>query len=581
MALLGAVLVATLGGGGLLLSRAQRDAVPAKNPKLIVLPFENLGPEKERYFVDGVTDEITSRLASVGGLRVIARSSANHYRNSDQPISRIGKEVGADYALEGSARWERGSAADRVRVNARLVRISDGVQIWTESYDAVLAGIFQLQSDLAGKVVEGLHLTLLEPDRRRLAAQPTSNLQAYDYLLQGRRHMEGWVERDLRIAVQMFERAISVDSGFALAYALLSRTHAKLYWHDYDRSAARLSRAQQAAERALVLTPDLPEAHLAMGYYHYWGSLDYDRALQEFDIARKGDPNNSDLFQAIGSVERRRGRFEIAVRNLELALELDPKSVEKAEALAFTYYFTRRYEDAERVVSRAISLGPDQYQLYGLEVLVHLSWRADIARAAGVLQEAAEGVPAQELVDQLAPYFGVSFFMILDSALSPDYRRALDRISPEAFGTDSAWYFLVRASWSQHRERDAVARTYFDSARVVLLAEVAAESSNAQAHSGLGLAYAGLGLEGEAVREGELARDLVRSARDALAPLEVEENLAHIYLIVGQPDRAMDQLEALLAKPSPLSRAWLSVDPRWRSLRGNPRFERLLMRGTL
>jgi serine/threonine-protein kinase len=574
-------LVAILGVGGFLLSRVQRGPVPADTPKLIVLPFENLGPEKERYFVDGVTDEITSLLGGVSGLRVIARTSANHYRNSDKPISRIGKEVEADYALEGSARWERGSAADRVRINARLIRISDGSQLWTESYDAVLAGIFQVQSDVAEKVVQGLHVTLLEPDRRRLAVQPTSNLQAYDYLLQGKRHMEGWVERDLRIAVQMFERAISLDSGFALAHALLARTHAKLYWHDYERTPARLAKAREAAERALALAPGLPEAHLAMGYYHYWGSLDYDRALREFDIARKGEPNNSDLFQAMGSVERRRGRYESALRHQELAVELDPKSVEKAEGLAFTYYLMRRYNDAERMVNRAISLGPDQYQLYGLRILVYLSWRGDLVKAAAVLRETAEGIPVQELVDQLATYFGISFFQILDSALTPDYRRALDHISPDPFGSDSSWYFLVRASWSQHRGLHQLARSYFDSARVVLEAEVESDSMNGQAHSGLGYTYARLGMNREAVRQGQLGRDLVPFSRDAVVAVDAMETLAHIYLLVGQPDRALDQLEALLALPGPMSAAWLSVDPRWNSLRGNPRFERLVMPRTL
>jgi serine/threonine protein kinase/tetratricopeptide (TPR) repeat protein len=569
--------VAIGGGGAFLFSHLHRDPGPTDHPKLVVLPFDNLGPEQERYFVDGITEEITSRLGGVAGLRVIARTSANHYRKGDKTIPQIGRELGADYALGGSVRWDRGPGSpNRVRVNARLIRIADGSQVWGDGYNAVLAGIFQLQSEIAEKVAQGLHVTLLEPERRRLAVQPTSNLQAYDHFLQGKRHLEGWVERDLRIAVQMFERAIALDPRFAIAHASLARTHAKLYWHHYDRTKTRLAKAKEAAERALSLAPDLAESHLAMGYYYYWGSLDYDRALQEFEIARRGEPSNSDLFQAIGSVERRRGRFASAVANQEAAVELDPKSVEKAEGLAVTYYYMRRYEDAERAVDRAISLGPEQYQLYGLKVLVYLSWRGDVTRAAEVLTEASEGIPVQELVDQLLPYFGVSFFQVLDSALSPDYRRALNHMSLEPFGSDSSWYLLVRAAWSLHRGLHPLARTYFDSARVVLEAEVRADSTNAQAHSGLGLAYAGLGRKRAAVREGRLGTDLLPLSREAITAVDLIETLAQIYLMVGQPDRAIDQLEVLLATPGPISPAWLVVDPRWKSLRGNPQFERLV-----
>jgi serine/threonine-protein kinase len=549
-------------------------------PKLVVLPFDNLGPEEERYFVSGITEEITSRLGGVAGLRVIARTSANQYQKGDKTIPEIGKELRADYALVGSVRWDRDSpAAGRVRVNARLLRIPDGFQLWSEAYDAVLAGIFQVQTEIAEKVTQGLHVTLLEPDRRRLAAQPTSNLEAYDYYLRGQQHFEGWVERDLRLAVQLFERATKVDPRFAIAHAALARAHAKLYWQYYDRTPTRLAKAKVAAERALSLGPNLPEAHLAMGYYYYWGGLDYGRALQEFEIARGGDPSNSDLFLAIASVERRQGKYAKAAVNFETALELDPRSVEKAEGLGVTYYYMRRYADAERTLNRAITLGPAQYQLYGLKTLVYLSWRGDRARAAAVLREASEGIPVQELVDQLLPYFGVAFFRVLDSALGPDFHRALDHASLGPFGSDTSWYLLVRASWSHHRGRGPLAQTYFDSAKVFLEGKVRSDSTDARAHSDLGLAYAGLGRKSEAVREGELGKELMPISKEALAAVDLIESLAQIYLMVDQPDHAIAQLETLLANPGPMSPAWLSVDPRWNSLRGNPKFDRLLERG--
>jgi serine/threonine protein kinase/Tfp pilus assembly protein PilF len=573
--------VAALGAGLVFLSSdSQRAAEPPDLPKLVVLPFDNLGPEEKRYFVSGVTEEITSRLGGVAGLRVISRTSANQYQKTDQTIPQIGKELGADYALVGSVRWDRASpAADRVRVNARLIRIPDGFQLWSEAYDAVLGGIFQLQSDIAEKVTQGLHVSLLEPDRRRLAAQPTSNLEAYDYYLRGQQHLEGWVERDLRLAVQMFERATKLDPRFAIAHASLARAHAKLYWQYHDRTAARLAKAREAAERAVLLGPNLPESHLAMGYYYYWGGLDYDRALQEFEIARRGDPSNSDLFQAIAAVERRQGRFAEAAANFEMAAELDPRSVEKAEELALTYYYMRRYDEAERVVDRAIALGPDQYQLYGLKTVLYLSWRGDRAKAAAVLRDASEGIPVQELVDQLLPYFGVSFFRVLDSILGPDFRRAIDHAAPGSFGSDTSWYLLVRANWSQHRGLRPLAQTYFDSARVFLEKKVRSDSTDARAHSDLGLAYAGLGRKSEAVREGELGKRLMPLSREAVTAVDLIESLAQIYLMVGEPGRAIAQLEILLATPGPISPSWLSVDPRWSSLRGNPGFERLLERG--
>ena len=282
----------------------------AERKMLAVLPFKNLGAATDQYFADGLTEEITSRLASVSGLGVISRTSADRYRNSAKPLKEVGRELGANYVLEGSVRWEKASAGQsRVRVTPQLIRVSDDSHLWADRYDADLADVFQVQGSIAERVASALDVTLQEPERRQFAARPTSNLSAYDAYLRGNAvyPIDFTVGLDritsgLRQAADHYREAVRLDSGFALAYAKLGETLVMLAEFGDPTTAAP---ARQAIEQALKLAPSLTDAHAALGLYHFAVDRDSVNALRELQVALAQRPSDADLLGTLAQVEWR------------------------------------------------------------------------------------------------------------------------------------------------------------------------------------------------------------------------------------------------------------------------------------
>ena len=540
---------------------------------LAVLPFENLGAPEQEYFAAGITDEITTHLAKVGGLGVISRTSVLQYKDTKKTVQQIGKELGVQYVLEGTLLWDKSGVSNRVRINPQLIRVKDGTHVWAESYDRVLEQIFALQSDIAEKVASALNITLLEAEQRYIAAKPTENLEAYEYYLRGKDYTNRhYGERDA--SIKMYEKAVEIDPTFALAYASLSVEHSFMYWAYHDRTDQRLNKAKEAVDRALELKPDLPEAHRALGYYYYWGSWDYDRALEQFAIAQKGQPNNSDLLAAIGYVQRRQGKFQEAVTNLKKAVELDPRSSDNAEEVATTYRFMRKYAEAESYLDRAISLAPDWPVAYSDKAWLCLLSEGDTKKARKLLQEATGKADRSQVVTDLVE---------LD-VLDGDYQTALDRLpGPTAFtdqygSNDTIVYFLTKAKIYGLLNQPQLKLACYDSARIILENKVQSRPSEAPFHSYLGITYAGLGRKEEAIREGKKGVELLPVSKDAIDAPTFVQNLAQIYVMVGDYDSAIDQLEYLLSIPSDISIPYLRIDPTWVPLHNHPRFQKLLTR---
>jgi TolB-like protein/Tfp pilus assembly protein PilF/predicted Ser/Thr protein kinase len=548
---------------------------PISERKMIaVLPFENLGSPEDEYFTDGITEEIMARLANIQRLGVIARTSAIQYRNTDKTIRQIGEELGVDYILEGTVRWQRiPHDPSRVRVTPQLIRVTDATHLWANVYENDMTDIFEVQSNIAEKVAEALDITLLEPERRSLEAASTDNLEAYHYYLRGNDYYNrGFVEQDLLIAVQMYEKAVKLDPRFALAYTQLSKAHAAIYWFYYDRTEERLVKAKEAVDKALELKPDLPEAHLALGEYYYRGHLEYDHALHEFAIAQKSQPNNSDLFALIGWVQRRQGRFEEALVNLKKASELDPRSYINAYNLAETYNLMRNYPDGERCFDKAISITPDSPRSYAEKAWLYLSWEGNVEKARETLEMAPEKSGESGLI--------VPTWILLD-VMDGKYQKALDRlssISSEAFETQ--FYFVPKAQLYAQiyglMNKTQLEKAYYDSARKILEARIQEQPEDARFHSALGILYAGLGRKQEAIREAEKAVELLPISKEAYKGIFRVEDLARVYVMVGEYNAAIDQLEFLLSIPGRLSIPWLHVDPTWAPLRDNARFQKLL-----
>jgi TolB-like protein/Tfp pilus assembly protein PilF len=546
---------------------------------LVVLPFENLGPVEDEYFADGITDAITARLAVIRGLGVISRQSAMQYKNREKNTRQIAKELGVDYILEGTVQRERPSdPTSRVRIIPQLIRTSDDRHVWAQTYDDDMSEVFRLQSDLAERVAQALNITLLEPERGALHSRPAENIEAYEYYLRGNEYFyRSALENDWRIAIRMYEKAVELDPTLALAYAQLSMAHSRMYWHVFDVSEERLALAKQAVGKAFQLNPGLPEAHLALGFYHYWGHLDYDHALEQFAIARKSQPNNSSLLSGIGWVQRRQGKFEQALANLKRACELDPLSNLLSETVGQTFMLLRKYPEAERYYDRAILLRFDVPRPYFQKAKSHLLWEGSTEKARAVLEEALENIKPAENAE-------IVELLVTIDMYDRNYQGALDRLSLKSEDVDKFGWFIPNALRCAqiygYMNKNELAKKYYDEARSILESKIHEQPEDARFHSSLGIAYAGLGRKEDAIREGKLAVELLPVSKEAMTgPFRVED-LARIYVMVGEYDAAIDQLEFLLSRPGLISIPLLRLDPACDPLRDHPRFKRLLEEGS-
>ena len=542
--------------------------------RIVVLPFENLGPAEHAYFAAGISDEITSRLASVSALQVISRTTALQYDRADKTAQRVGDELGVDYLLDGTVRWSTGNGEEnRVRVTPQLIRVADDSQVWSERYDRVLDDIFAVQSEIAAEVIQQLDIALLEPEREALAANPTANLEAYhaylrgmDYASRRENKSETW-----NLAVEMFSRAIELDPQFALAYAELSEAHSLMYHWRIDRSPERREMAREAAEQALRIAPDLPEGHRATAYYYYRTQGDYEAALRELDVAAQALPNDSQLLALASYIWRRQGRFEESAANLEKALEIQPKSDWLAAELGETYTMLRRYKDADRAYQLAISLAPDQPPPYQARAHNYLLWRGDTAAARATL----EAMPHQGSTRSVLAWY------LLEIAERND-QAALNRLhrntSAQLIGVESISYprDLLHAMAYQRMGDQETATSFFENARISLERRLPEGTVDPRLNIALGITYAGLGRKDDAIREGLAAVAQTPVSQDAFIGPQFVEHLAEIYVMVGDRDAALERIEYLLSIPSELSVPMLELDPKWDPLRQEPRFQALI-----
>ncbi len=576
---LGLVVTATM--GLFIWQRSRHPSEPAGTKMLAVLPFKNMGAPGDQYFADGLTEEITSRLAGVSDLGVVSRTSTDPYKGTNKNIRQIGQELGVGYILEGSVRWEKSpGGGSRVRVTPQLIRVADDRHLWTDRYDAELADVFQVQSSIAERVTSAMNLALDPSEKRSINERPTASTAAYDFYLRGIEYRSrGPGQEDIHTSIEMFRQAIALDSNFAQAWAKLSEGRSSEYWFFYDRTEAALSEAKAAAERALRLRPDLAEPHVALGYYYYWGELNYDRALQELALARERQPNNADLVFATAAVQRRQGRWPESVANFERAVHLDPRSSESIRNLAETYFLVRKYDLACATADRGISIGPDIAPLRWMKVQC-LVGKDDLPQAKQALRD---GVKAVDFVQMSRPAAGsgavASFAVSPSFLLTGDsmYYSKLEQLTLTEF-TDTIGLYELKAAMYRIQGRARMERAYLDSARTRLESMVRAHPAEANFHAQLGLMYARLGRKTEAVREGQTAAKLLPVSREAFRGANLQAVLAMIYATVGMRSQAIDLLEHLLSIPSQINTGLLRHDPRWAVLRGDPRFEKAVGR---
>jgi eukaryotic-like serine/threonine-protein kinase len=555
---------------------ANRGEQAAEPRAIAVLPFQNLGAAEDGYFTDGITEEITSRLAMLPHLGVISRTSADQYRDSGKPLKQIGRELGVDYVLEGSVRWEKSPGkVSRVRVTPQLIRVSDDRHLWAGQYDESLEEVSKVQSRIAEQVASALDVALQPTHHAALGARPTANLRAYDFYLRGNEYFNRAGDpAGLRTAQDMYSRATELDPSFALAFARLARSHIWQF-HFADRTGGRLALARSAVDSALKLQPDLSEAHLALGQIHYWGELDYERALQEFRTAQAGDPGNGDLAWARGLVERRLGHWDQARVDLRRAADLDPRSQVKSLDLAELHLRLRDYAEAERYMNRALELEPDS-PAYIYKAMLIIARDGDLGAAVAAVEEGVRRAGVEPIAYWLPQFdIGAALWPRLDSAS----RAAVNRLTLDRFGTDSSGYYLAKARIRRSGGDPRAARVYFDSAAQVLAGRSRARPDDPSLHASLAFAYAGIGRREDAIREGRRAVELRPPSKDTWYGVDMLRNLAVVYATLGEADSAVKQLRTLLSIPSGISVAWLRADPTWDPVRRDPAFRALVEKG--
>jgi serine/threonine protein kinase/tetratricopeptide (TPR) repeat protein len=555
------------------LLKGGRDVAPLGNKMLVVLPFENLGPPEDEYFADGMTDEITNRLSALHGLDVISRNSAIQYKNTEKTIKQIGEELDVDYVVAGTVRWDKSvGKKGRVRVSPKLIQAPDDTQLWSEDYEHSLEDIFSVQSEIAEEVIKQLDLTILEPERRALKARPTENLEAYDYYLRGNEHWDkaaiSFNDQELIRAIEMFDRATELDPNFVDAYISLSYLHSWLFHQGIDRTEERLDKSKAAVDKALEIRPDYPEAKSALGYYHYRGFLDYDRALEIFESVRKARPNSSP--ELMGYIQRRQGKWEESLETLENAFKLNPRSAGLSREIGNTYTNIRRYAEAEIWCDRSLSLDPDNFQTKYVKILnsIHLKGNTKEARA---ILETAPPSPFTELL---------YIYIEMQDRNSDEVLRRLHAASIDSGGIQGMYLHkdLGLASVYHALGELLPMQSHADSVRMGLEKLVKEHPEDPRYHAALGKAYAYLGRKEDAVREGNQAAGLYPISKDALSGPQYIMDLIEIFIILGEYDDALDKLEYLMSIPAGqlVSASSLRTDPRFDPLRDHPKFIGLL-----
>jgi TolB-like protein/Flp pilus assembly protein TadD len=540
-----------------------------------VLPFENLGSPDDEYFADGMTDEIRGKLTALTGVQVIARGSSSPFKKTTKTPQQIAQELGAQYLLTGTVRWDkRPGGASSVHVIPELVQVRSGATPttkWQQSFDAQLTSVFQVQSDIAGRVARALDVALDDSSQQRLAERPTANLAAYDAFLRGEEITQGLAVTEptiLRRALPYYEQAVALDSGFAQAWARVSIVHTTLYFNGTP-NPGDAEGARRAAERAVALAPDRAWGHAALGSYYVFVVGDNDRSLAEYTEAHRLAPGSAPVLTSLASNEAAHGQWQLGLEHMQQAQRLDPRSVFAIRRYADYLLRLRRYPEALAALNRGLALAPTNSDLIEKKAMVFLA-QGDLAGARAVLAASPPAVEPAAFVAVVANYYDLMW--VLDEA----QQALLLRLPPSAFDGDRGVWGIVRAQTYALRGDMARARIYADTARIAFAEQLRGAPDDPQRHLLLGLALAYLGRKEDAIREGERGVAFKPIAQNQLSGTYYQHQLVRIYMVVNEPEKAMDQLEPLLKMPYYLSPGWLKIDPNFASLRSNPRFQRLV-----
>src|SRR6266513_416124 len=552
-------------------------AIPEKS--IAVLPFENRSADRENaYFADGVQNEILTDLAKIADLRVISRTSVMQYKSGAERNAReIGQQLGVAHLLEGSVQ----RSGNRVRVTAELIDARTDTHQWAEHYDRDLADVFGIQSEIAKAIADQLQAKLSPQEKARVEEIPTENTEAYVFYLRANlisRNPDTLLE-DYKAAEQLYRQAIELDPNFALAHARLASLCAEIF-HYYEPTEGWRTKARTEAQIALRLQPDLAEAHIALGQCIYWMDQDYERALEQFDIASRLSPSNGEIGRLIAAIKRRQGKWEQSRGVYEKVARIDPQNPNIVRELIFINTAMRRWPEAASWSEKMRAMAPASLVAKVQSGYVDFWWKGD----TGLLKSLLSEVPAD--VDPDGTVTSCRWDVAM---LGRDYATAgrvleissLNEVSYTNAGSTPKTFLQGCIYLAQGDNENA--QKAFETARPSFEASVKEAPLSADRHANLGWLYAFMGRKNEAIREGRRAVELKPESRDAVDGAIMNCYLALIYARVGEKDLAFPLIERLLKTPGAVDSVDYSITVNdlkhrweWDTIRNDPRFQKLV-----
>jgi TolB-like protein/Flp pilus assembly protein TadD len=570
--------------GILVFQRLHPNVSPAVSSSLeksiAVLPFDNLSRDPDNaYFSDGIQDEILTKLAGVGDLKVISRKSTAKYKSTPEDLKTVARELGVATVLEGSVQ----KAGDKVRVNVQLLDARVDTHLWAKSYDRELKDVFAVESEVAQEIADTLRAKLSPSQSDALATAPTRDTEAYDLFLKGE-YEEHQAESVLNAepfdrAAMFYRQAVARDPKFALAYARLAYSELQRHWFISNVTSAELAEVKSNIDRALAIAPALPDAHLALALFYYFGYRDYDPALRELDRALELQPNNANARFLYASIYRRRGEWQRSLAEFDRAAELNPRDAQIPANIGVTYLTLRRWSDAERELSRALALDLHNALAAQFLALTYINSTGDIRRA----RQAFEGVPADSKITA-APAWGVIAVLI-------DHRVYLDIFERHFADALKAWdtppsntpearlrQLEARVGIQVLAGQGVAAKSECEQTRALLEARLAERPEDRNSLTALAWVYVCLGRNADALRIAQQAADSLPIEKDALSGPWFLAGLAQIEARTGRTEDAVKILRQLITAPAGgvVSLARLKIDPVWDPIRNDPGFQKLL-----
>ena len=554
---------------------AESASIPEKS--IAVLPFENLSSDKENaYFADGIQDEILTRLAGIADLKVISRTSTAKYKSKPEDLKTVSRQLGVAKILEGTVQ----RAADKVRVNVQLIDARGDTHLWAKSYDRDVKDIFAVESEISQEVADALEARLSSAEVKAMASAPTKDAAAYDFFLKGEYEQRAGLSairaERFNQAAAWYNEAIDRDPNFALAMAQLVVCRMRLHWLVESFNESELAEVETMAKKALTLAPDLWQAHVALGVYHYYGFRQYEPALAEFQRAMELHPNNAEALQFIGYVHRRQGKWNLCLAELQKTLELDPRNASIGGNIAQTYNFLRRWKDAEATASHTLTIDPHEATSMGMLLISYLN-------RDGNIREALRALASYPSDDLLVPNGGTYVMAVGRRAdahiLNRDYSAALKVWEKETAAASNEGQRLAARTTIRVIAGDlSGAQADAEKARLFFETRLRDHPSEFRSMRALSWIYLALDRKKDAIRIAQQAFDLLPPEKDwGLGPSNLTA-LAEIQARTGATKDAIRNLQRLLSIPAgeAVSIARLKIDPVWDPIRNDPGFQQLL-----